>query len=120
MVRLLVTYMEQTSRPAGGRAAPRPGARIAMLHLDGAQVGLCESCAHADGEIEIMHYGVVPEIQGQGLGSFLLDRALAALWELGPRRIWLHTDTNDHPRAVAAYERAGFRTWLRQWQDFPD
>ena len=28
-----------------------------------------------------------------------------------PKRIWLHTDTWDHPAAVRVYQRAGFETY---------
>lgn len=93
---------------------------IFVLSVGGAWVGLCEACLTPPGEAEITNFGLVPRVQGQKLGPFLLDHALRALWSRPLRRIWLHTDTNDHPNAVKVYEKAGFRTYDRRWQDFPD
>jgi ribosomal protein S18 acetylase RimI-like enzyme len=77
---------------------------------DGRGLGLCEfeRCLP---EIELKNLGVVPAAQGKGLGSRLLRTALRHEWELQPRRIWLHTDTWDHPAAIHLYESAGFRIY---------
>lgn len=91
-----------------------------ILYVSNNRVGLCEAVHDTNNEIEITNFGLVPNAQGQKLGPFLLDHALRALWDRQPRRIWLHTDTNDHPLAVKTYERAGFRIYDCQWQDFPD
>jgi hypothetical protein len=40
-----------------------------------------------------------------------LAEALSETWKSNPSRIWLHTDTWDHPAAVKVYERAGFRIY---------
>lgn len=82
--------------------------------------GLCEFDCAAFPEIELTNFGIVPAVYGQSLGPALLDAALRAAWSQSPRRVWLHTDTNDHPKAVATYERAGFRPYRRQIETFPD
>jgi hypothetical protein len=38
----------------------------------------------------------------------LLSTALVAEWRTNPERIWLHTDSWDHPAAIRVYNRAGF------------
>jgi len=63
-------------------------------------------------EIELKNFGLVPSVQGRGLGSFLLRTALHEEWQLRPRRIWLHTDNWDHPAAIKLYESVGFQTYL--------
>jgi GNAT superfamily N-acetyltransferase len=53
----------------------------------------------------------VPGAQGRGLGPWLLATALHAEWRSNPDRIWLHTDTWDHPAALGVYARAGFQVF---------
>ena len=76
----------------------------------GQALGLCEfeRCLP---DIELKNFGLVPEAQGKGLGSWLLRTALHHEWELRPQRIWLHTDNWDHPAALRLYESAGFRVY---------
>jgi GNAT superfamily N-acetyltransferase len=77
----------------------------------GTPVGFCEFDRAAFPEVELKNFGLVPEVQGRGLGPWLLATALTAEWADRPRRIWLHTDDWDHPAAVRTYERAGFVTY---------
>jgi GNAT superfamily N-acetyltransferase len=74
-------------------------------------VGFCEFERDLP-EIELKNFGLVPSAQGKGLGSLLLRTALQHEWQLSPRRIWLHTDTWDHPAAIKLYESVGFQTYL--------
>ncbi|BCH28382.1 N-acetyltransferase [Mesorhizobium sp. L-8-10] len=97
-----------------------PSNPVYVLRAEGRPVGLCEFADFGGDTVELVHFGLVPEAQGRGLGRYLLDGALRACWALSPQRVWLHTDTNDHPRAVATYERAGFRPYLRRRESFPD
>jgi GNAT superfamily N-acetyltransferase len=78
---------------------------------DDEAVGFCEFDRGAFPELELKHFGLVPQAQGKGLGPWLLSTALAEEWRGGARRIWLHTDTWDHPAASAVYERVGFRVY---------
>jgi GNAT superfamily N-acetyltransferase len=79
-------------------------------------IGFCEFDRRAFPEIELNHFGLVPEAQGRGLGPWLLSSALWQEWQAGARRIWLHTDTWDHPAAISVYERAGFRVYDVRYQ----
>ena len=74
-------------------------------------LGFCEFDRRAFPELELKHFGLVPEAQGRGLGPWLLSTALCREWASGAQRIWLHTDTWDHPAALAVYGRAGFRVY---------
>ena len=96
-----------------------PATEIHVLRLGGEAVGFCELDLSQPPRIEIVYFGIVPAVQGRGLGPFLLDRALRAAWARGPERVWLHTDTNDHPGARATYERAGFAAYLSRMERFP-
>lgn len=93
---------------------------IYVLRCDGAASGLAEFEHVGGDEVEMVNFGLIPAMQGRKLGPFLLDRALRAVWQHHPRRVWLHTDTNDHPKALGTYERAGFSVYKRQMETFPD
>ena len=56
----------------------------------------------------------------KGTGPYPLDHALRSAWSTRPQRIWLHTDTWDHPKAIATYQRAGFKIYAQRFEVFPD
>ena len=77
----------------------------------GHSLGFCEFDLCGFPEIELKNFGLIPRAQGGGLGPWLLAVALHEIWRSGPVRIWLHTDTWDHPAAIRVYERAGFHVY---------
>ncbi|TPI23212.1 GNAT family N-acetyltransferase [Mesorhizobium sp. B4-1-1] len=93
---------------------------IHVLRVDGEAAGFCEFNNVGEAAIELVHFGLVPAFQGKRLGPFLLDRALRSAWSHGPQRLWLHTDTYDHPAAQSVYGRAGFRGYAERIETFPD
>jgi GNAT superfamily N-acetyltransferase len=82
-----------------------------LRELRGDALGLCEFDRTHFPQIELKNFGLVPEAQGRGLGPWLLATALQGEWRSNPDRIWLHTDSWDHPAALRIYERAGFRVF---------
>ncbi len=86
--------------------------RIYVLRdSSGAALGFCEFDCAAFPQIELKNFGLVPDAQGRGLGPWLLAVALQEQWNTKPSRIWLHTDTLDHPAAKQVYEKAGFKVY---------
>lgn len=83
-----------------------------FLH-EGRTAGLCELKREDDGVVEISLLGLLPHAVGVGAGKALMDAALAAAWKRGTKRVWLHTCTLDHPRALAYYLRSGFKAYKR-------
>lgn len=83
----------------------------------GDALGFCELDHHIPQEIEIKNFGLIPQAQGRGLGPWLLRTALHHAWQSNTRRIWLHTDTWDHPSAISVYERAGFKIYAVRDED---
>lgn len=47
-----------------------------ILRRKGQPVGLCEFAGIGAREVELKHFGLIPDVQGCGLGPYLLDRAL--------------------------------------------
>jgi ribosomal protein S18 acetylase RimI-like enzyme len=97
-----------------------PQTSLSVLRLHGSSVGLCEFEGIGRPDVELTHFGLVPAVQGRGLGPYLLDRALRTIWSKTPDRIWLHTDTNDHPKARDTYRKAGFQVFAQRVETFPD
>ena len=115
------TIAHHLPKPFAARAQVLgPATRLFVCRLGREPVGLCEFDGRRFPEVELTHFGLVPSAQGRGLGRFLLDRSLRAVWALSPLRVWLHTDTWDHPRAVGTYRAAGFAVTERRWETYPD
>lgn len=83
-----------------------------LRNVHGHALGFCEFDHSMFPEIELKNFGLIPEAQGRGLGPWFLGEVLWEEWKSGGKRIWLHTDTWDHPAAIRVYERAGFRVYL--------
>jgi ribosomal protein S18 acetylase RimI-like enzyme len=83
--------------------------RIYLLRDElGQALGFCEFDRSGFPQVELKNFGLVPEARGRRLGPWLLSTALVAEWNANPARIWLHTDTWDHPAAIRVYRLAGF------------
>ena len=76
----------------------------------------------ARGNVEIVYLGLLREFIGAGLGGMLLTGAIARAFEMGARRVWVHTCTLDDPRALAFYQSQGLRLYdeVESYVDLPD
>ena len=86
---------------------------VFVLSHNGVDGGLLEFDRRHMPGIEISYFGVTPALFGKGAGRALLDHGLPLAWAHGPDRIWLHTCTLDHPRALEFYRKAGFVPYKR-------
>ena len=90
-----------------------PDVHLYVAYVDGAPAGYFELDARALGpvtfSVELAYFGLVPDRIGQGLGGWLIGSAIEAAWSLpSVERVWVHTCSLDHPRALSNYEKAGF------------
>jgi GNAT superfamily N-acetyltransferase len=93
---------------------------IFVLHVlreNAEPIGICEFERQANGNVEVKHFGLVPEAQGRGLGLALLTQSLKIEWQGKTKRVWLHTDECDSPAAQPTYEKAGFTVFDRRLED---
>lgn len=88
-----------------------PTTQTLTLEKDGATLGLVELDYSVPGNVEIVTFGVVPEAVGTGAAHALMAGTLTRIFASGAARVWLHTCTFDHPRALAFYRRNGFRPY---------
>ena len=92
----------------------------AVVDAGGVEVGLVELGFAQPGECLIKFLGLVPELAGKGHGRWLFAMTLALAWRPGVRRVRVNTCSLDHPAALKAYLRAGFRAVGRAFETFPD
>lgn len=97
-----------------------PGLALYTVQLRKQDVGLLELDFSVEGEVEIGFFGLMPQLTGKGAGSWLMTQALALAWAKKPRRVWLHTCTLDHPKALSFYLKHGFRAYARKVEIAPD
>jgi prephenate dehydrogenase len=86
-----------------------PNVEIWLLSYDTIPAGFAELERGADGSVEIVYFGLLPDFIGRGVGRAFLDAVVARAWDGGTTRVWLHTCTLDHPRALPRYLSGGFR-----------
>lgn len=88
-----------------------PAVEVRVLRAGDAVAGYSELDRRRDGEVEIAYFGLTPAFIGGGLGQYLMEATLRAAWTGEAKRVWVHTCTEDHPKALAFYRRAGFRAY---------
>jgi GNAT superfamily N-acetyltransferase len=92
----------------------------AVIDRAGIEVGMLELDFRTPGECLIRFLGLVPELAGKGHGRWLFAQTLALAWRPGIGRVRVNTCTLDHPAALPAYLKAGFRAVGRAFESFPD
>jgi GNAT superfamily N-acetyltransferase len=121
---LVIDLQARIGAPYGWKSARRteeewtawfaqcPARMFWLLSFEGEPAGMVSYDLHSGDEVEIETFGLLPEFAGKGLGGYALTLAVQRAWELSPTvsRVWLHTSTLDHPRALPNYYRRGFRT----------
>jgi GNAT superfamily N-acetyltransferase len=99
-----------------------PAVQFWMATINGHPAGYFELEAGLAGDVEICFFGLLPDYIGKGLGKPLLQDAIRTAWQAGGKRVWLHTCTLDHPRALSNYKARGFRVFREEdlTSDIPD
>ncbi|MER7753252.1 GNAT family N-acetyltransferase [Kitasatospora sp. NPDC097643] len=119
----------EVGRPHGWNSATRtaqdwaehlaeyPRRQYWLITLDGEPAGIANLELHPGGDVEIATFGLLPALVGRGLGGYALTLALRQAWATEPvdadtvRRVWLHTNSFDHPGALPNYHKRGMRTF---------
>ena len=93
---------------------------FAAIDSSGIEVGMLELDFREAGACELSYVGLVPELVGRGNGRWLMAHALQRAWAPGITRVWVHTCTLDHPRALGFYRAAGLVAIRRTIETFDD
>lgn len=96
------------SDAALGAILDDPNVWLQVIYADGEPAGYAELNGQRRPDVELAYFGIMPKFIGRGLGPTLLRAAIEAVWSRKPRRLWVHTCSLDHPKALSCYQRAGF------------
>ena len=98
-----------------------PGVELFVIEDEGGtEAGMLELDFRERGECELAFIGLVSGLAGKGHGRWLLAKAVELAWREGVNRVHVHTCSLDHPAALPAYIRAGFKPFRRAVEYFPD
>ena len=86
-----------------------PQIAIYVLYVDDEPAGFYELDASTWPFINLNYFGLMQHALGRGLGAAFLRHAIDNAWSGPIRGMTVNTCTADHPRALPAYERAGFK-----------
>ncbi len=83
-----------------------------VLKKNGDLVGFFELILNNEiKESEIAYLGILEEYFGNGCGGYLLTKAIKKSFELGAKRVWVHTCSLDHPNAIQNYKSRGMKVF---------
>jgi len=86
-----------------------PKVELFTLMVDGWPGGFFMLDTREPGVCDLAYFGLVPHAVGRGLSGWLLGSAIHMGWDRrGVRRMTVNTNTLDHPRALALYQKLGF------------
>lgn len=105
-------WVDWHARPEAELAAyiSDPGFRLYTFLRDGWPNGFFVLNTRDLPVVSIDYFGLVPEAVGKGLGTWFLQTAIFAAWDVaGCEKLTLNTCTLDHPRALAHYQKNGFQ-----------
>ena len=91
-----------------------PALELWVLRVKEEPAGYFELRRDEDGAFEIAYFGLLPGFTGQGLGKFMLTKAVERAWDHGANRVWLHTSSLDHSSALSNYLARGFSVWKQE------
>lgn len=98
----------------------QPLIELLVISQEGRDEGFVELDFREPGVCEISMFGVAAPLVGTGAARSLMNAALKSAWRAGISKVWLHTCTLDHPKAVDFYTRSGFTPTRRYVEILPD
>lgn len=91
-----------------------PDVETWVLSVRGTPAGYFELQRQNGGDVEIAYFGIAPDFFGKGLGKYLLAASIEHAWEMGAKRVWVHTCSLDHPAALANYRARGMSLYKEE------
>ena len=112
----MVRAADLVPRPVDGHLE-RPEQETWVGYLHGTPAGYFELEHEPHDSVQIVYFGLMPDFIGNGLGGLLLSAAIRRGWDMGARRVWVHTCTLDHEHALNNYLSRGFSLFKEERKD---
>jgi GNAT superfamily N-acetyltransferase len=90
------------------------GVELYVLYIGGVPAGMAELDFRTPEECTLAYFGLMPEFIGRGVGAWFLREAVDIAWQRPIATLLVNTNTLDHPRALATYQRVGFEPFARE------
>jgi len=103
-----------------GAIIGNPQVELYVPYVAGAPAGFFEIDRRPAPDVSLAYFGLMPDYLGLGLGGYLLGVAIEAAWTSNPRRLIVDTCSLDHPRALQAYQKIGFRPYRQERRSIVD
>jgi ribosomal protein S18 acetylase RimI-like enzyme len=97
----------------------QPNIRVYVLYVNGTPAGYVELDQQAEGNTEVAYFGLMEKFFGRGYGKHLLSFAIQQAWDMGAKRVWVHTCNLDGPYALQNYQSRGFKIYDVQEKPMP-
>lgn len=100
----------------------RPELQTWVAYLSGTPAGYVELEAQPGDNVKIAYFGLLRQFVGQRIGGHLLSVGVQQAWEMGAKRVWVHTCSLDGPYALANYQSRGFQIYKEEThqQELPE
>lgn len=92
-----------------------PHIRTWIARIGDQPIGFAEIGWQGNGHVAIVVIGVIPSVQGRGIGGDFVSRLTRLAWETpssdgkSTTRVWLWTIPDEHPHTIPNYLSRGFR-----------
>jgi len=93
---------------------------IYVLYVGGVPAGYCELDRRHKNDIELAYFGLIPEFIGRGLGTYFLRWSIDMAWSYRPKKLWVHTCSEDHVNALPTYQKSGFEVYKQETIELND
>lgn len=94
-------------------------AYVYVLYYADEPAGYVELDQQGD-DVEVAYFGLFAPFQGLGLGKHLLSYGIEQAWQIGAKRVYVHTCNLDGEHAMSNYEKRGFRAYHQQTEPMPE
>lgn len=92
----------------------RPEVETWVAYISGTPAGYIELEAQAQGNVEIAYFGLLRHAIGKRLGGHLLSVGVQRAWNMGAKRVWVHTCSLDGAYALKNYQARGFQLYKQE------
>jgi len=88
-----------------------------LVAVEGIPAGYFELERQPEDDVEIVYFGLLPAYTSAGFGGWALTQAVQRAWQMGARRVWVHTCDCDHPAALSNYVSRGFTVFKTETKE---